>query len=562
MTISGAAVLRAKNAATALALTTIQIRAVAACARAAATTDAAAGSIVGERQNPRRDSARPQSRGERAVFAARTSQQNGARIDPRREPRAQLRREPRADDLRGLFAFDLRFDEAAARRRVKSENPRALVFESNARAQSGVAIRVHRGGQGAPDRRPPRGLRLVERARGGDDIGAVGGAFDREQPLPDSGRESLGIENLANVAAAPEPMQPGRGEQQSVAIAAPHFGDSAGDIAAHQNGAQPRMARGEQGAAARAGGADGRAGRQIRERQIAIRNHGVARIGGGQKSGERKTRRQNGADIFERMDGAIGAPGVDLGFEFFDEKVFAADIGERAIDDFVAAAFYADNFNPATRMRASPFGGDDIRLAAREFALARNNNNRFHRPAQSQPAATAIATAATSARAVVIRPRFLSAAISILSRSVFAPAGGGGADDGGQIVEQRQPIRKLAAHRAEGARGAVLFARPIFEEGLGGVPDIDLRIEFAPDAFDAEHRFLQQKQLRLDFQAEGARGAKHIEQKLAERNLAQRLGKNRLRKWREWRFRIRRSACRAASNRLARAFRRRGGSRD
>ena len=346
----------------------------------------------GERQNPRRDSARPQSRGERAVFAARTSQQNGARIDPRREPRAQLRREPRADDLRVLFAFDLRFDEAAARRRVKSENPRALVFESNARAQRGVAIRVHRGGQGAPDRRPPRGLRLVERARGGDDIGAVGGAFDREQPLPDGGRESLRIENLANVAAAPEPMQPGRGEQQSVAIAAPHFGDSAGDIAAHQNGAQPRITRGEQGAAARAGGADGRAGRQIRERQIAIRNHGVARIGGGQKSGERKTRRQNGADIFERMDGAIGAPGVDLGFEFFDEKIFAADIGERAIDDFVAAAFYADNFNPATRMRASPFGGDNIRLAAREFALARNNNNRFHRPAQSQPAATAIAT--------------------------------------------------------------------------------------------------------------------------------------------------------------------------
>ena len=54
---------------------------------------------------------------------------------------------------------------------------------------------------------------------------------------------------------------------------------------------------------------------------------------------------------------------------------------------------------------------------------------------------------------------------------------------------------------------------------LGSFPQIQVRIELAPQAFDIEQGFLQQHQLRLHFDIETAGSLKQPQQHLAQRDL-------------------------------------------
>ena len=57
---------------------------------------------------------------------------------------------------------------------------------------------------------------------------------------------------------------------------------------------------------------------------------------------------------------------------------------------------------------------------------------------------------------------------------------------------------------------------PFFEKGFGGLPQIQIRVEHAPEAFDVEQCFLQQNQLWLHGDIELARDIKQSEQRIAE----------------------------------------------
>ncbi len=63
---------------------------------------------------------------------------------------------------------------------------------------------------------------------------------------------------------------------------------------------------------------------------------------------------------------------------------------------------------------------------------------------------------------------------------------------------------------------------PALEERLGRLPQIQVGVELAAQAFDVEQRLLQQHQLRLHFHVEAARGLKQPHQHQAQRNLAER----------------------------------------
>jgi len=50
------------------------------------------------------------------------------------------------------------------------------------------------------------------------------------------------------------------------------------------------------------------------------------------------------------VDGEVGTAFLHRDFEFLDEQALAADLGQRAIEDLVAARCHAENFDSAVRI--------------------------------------------------------------------------------------------------------------------------------------------------------------------------------------------------------------------
>ena len=93
----------------------------------------------------------------------------------------------------------------------------------------------------------------------------------------------------------------------------------------------------------------------------------------------------------------------------------------------------------------------------------------------------------------------------------------------GQLGHGQRPARRLFDQLAAQRAPAHLFAHPAFEEGLGRLPQIQLRIELPAEALDIEQGFLQHHQLWLDFDVEAARHLEQAQQGAAELDLFQRL---------------------------------------
>ncbi len=93
-----------------------------------------------------------------------------------------------------------------------------------------------------------------------------------------------------------------------------------------------------------------------------------------------------------------------------------------------------------------------------------------------------------------------------------------------QAREVRQhvgPLRRLDLEAINQAAPADLLVHPAFQEWLGGLPQIQVRIELAAQALDVEQRLLQQHQLRLHFHVEAARSLEQPHQHEPQRNLAE-----------------------------------------
>src|SRR5204862_7343304 len=59
-----------------------------------------------------------------------------------------------------------------------------------------------------------------------------------------------------------------------------------------------------------------------------------------------------------------------------------------------------------------------------------------------------------------------------------------------------RPLRRLDLDPLPGALPAHLLVHPAFQEGLGGLPEVEVRVKLAAQAFDIEQRLLQQHKLR------------------------------------------------------------------
>src|SRR6266571_6728624 len=97
-----------------------------------------------------------------------------------------------------------------------------------------------------------------------------------------------------------------------------------------------------------------------------------------------------------------------------------------------------------------------------------------------------------------------------------------------QLRQHRGPARRLVVQAAQQTAQADLLPHPALEVGLGGLPQVEVGVELAAEALDVEQRLLQHDELRLDLDAETARGLEQLQQHAPERDFLQRPVEDRL----------------------------------
>ena len=76
-----------------------------------------------------------------------------------------------------------------------------------------------------------------------------------------------------------------------------------------------------------------------------IRNERIARIFALRDCGEIDAVRKLEGDVFQTMNGEVNAPIEECFVEFFGEEAFAADLGQRDVENFVARSFDGNEVN-------------------------------------------------------------------------------------------------------------------------------------------------------------------------------------------------------------------------
>ena len=104
-----------------------------------------------------------------------------------------------------------------------------------------------------------------KRQQRGDDVGAIGAAFERERALPDGGQAVLRIEQRRDPLAEAQPLQTRGGEDDRVVLALVELAQPRVDVAAQRHDRQQRIALAQLRFAAQARRADARAARQLGE---------------------------------------------------------------------------------------------------------------------------------------------------------------------------------------------------------------------------------------------------------------------------------------------------------
>src|SRR3546814_1541981 len=86
----------------------------------------------------------------------------------------------------------------------------------------------------------------------------------------------------------------------------------------------------------------------------------------------------------------------------------------------------------------------------------------------------------------------------------------------------------MRAHAFQRRRRAKPRAHPLLHDRLGGLPQIEIRIELPAEALDLQQGFLQQHQLRLHLIVEASCDLEQAQEEEAERDFLQRSLENRL----------------------------------
>ncbi len=170
-------------------------------------------------------------------------------------------------------------------------------------------------------------------------------AFDTDGALADRRQNNLRAQFLTNARRETQALETGAGENDGVVFALIELGQArihvTAQIAHHQVG-PPRA---QLALAAQTGRADARALRQVVERGEVIRDEGVARVLAFEDHGQFQAVGQLHRHVFHGMHRDVGAVFQHGLFQFLDEQALAADFGQRAVENLIAAGGHADQFD-------------------------------------------------------------------------------------------------------------------------------------------------------------------------------------------------------------------------
>jgi hypothetical protein len=123
------------------------------------------------------------------------------------------------------------------------------------------------------------------------------------------------------------------------------------------------------GFAAQAGGADHGARRHVVEALVLVGDEGVEghlALGDGD---QRELGREGHRHVLHRMHGDVGGAVEERGFELLDEQALAAHLGQRPVEDLVAAGGHAQQLDGAGRVEGFEAGLDVLGLPQGEAAF-------------------------------------------------------------------------------------------------------------------------------------------------------------------------------------------------
>ena len=121
--------------------------------------------------------------------------------------------------------------------------------------------------------------------------------------------------------------------------------------------------------AAQRGGADHGARGHVGEALVATGDEGVERDLARGDAGQRELGLHHHRHVLHRMHRDVGAAVEQRGLEFLDEQAFAADLGERTVEDLVATRGHAQQLDPAAGMERLEAGLDVFGLPQGETAF-------------------------------------------------------------------------------------------------------------------------------------------------------------------------------------------------
>ena len=207
---------------------------------------------------------------------------------------------------------------------------------------------------------------IVERGDQGSGSGVVQPTFHPDRPLADGRQAEFRRQGDGDAFRQSQPLQAGGGQDDGVELARIQFRQPAVDVAAQAMNPPAWITGRQLTLPAQAGGADPRVGRQDVGVGISVGNEGVARVLARQNHGEPQAGGEIHRHVFHGMDGEIGVAVQQTLFQFLDEQALAADLGQRAVEDLVAASDHADQFDPQLGMKLAQARGDVFGLPERE----------------------------------------------------------------------------------------------------------------------------------------------------------------------------------------------------
>src|SRR5690606_23208719 len=113
---------------------------------------------------------------------------------------------------------------------------------------------------------------------------------------------------------------------------------------------------------------------------IAVADERVGMVGTGQDRRQREARVQLHRHVLERVHGAVGFAALHRHFQLLEEQTLAADGGQRAVQDLVAAGAHRHQLDLEPGMRCPQPGGDVFGLPEGERAFAGGDAEYWHPP--------------------------------------------------------------------------------------------------------------------------------------------------------------------------------------